>query len=163
MSRSEGMPGIDRNIVVDDDPRDPGMYLMWSSRAGWPVVEILRVEEADGRDGQIVFTTAGNRTDRFCEIRRDPYLGYSAITTDALAHFEVLYQKTRSSVSDMLAGRGDPLADGGAKVAVSRADDTCPSRHGQYACSLPLGHDGRHATAGGFTAWPRFRVTKVAP
>jgi hypothetical protein len=91
----------DKSVVASGVPSDPGMYLMWSSRSGWPAIEILQVEAVEGR---VVFRKAHHRTDRFFELLDGgEYIGHSPISKEALVHFEARYQEARIAVLDMLS------------------------------------------------------------
>ena len=91
----------DKSVVASGVPSDPGMYLMWSSRSGWPAIEILQVEAVEGR---VVFRKAHHRTDRFFELLDGgEYIGHSQISKEALVHFEARYQEARIAVLDMLS------------------------------------------------------------
>ena len=94
-------------------PSEPGMYFLWHEQAGWPVIDVLRVEH---REGVITYWKGASGTDRIFDIPRmygfeyTSLRGHSLISAEALAFYEQKYQETSRAVGELLAKKDEGLA-----------------------------------------------------
>lgn len=84
---------VDRTLVTEGYPTEPGFHLLWSEHSGWPVVDLVLVEVI----GDLVTWWKGNGgTDRPQELPQlfqfiyDQYLGSSRVSAEAFAHYKAL-------------------------------------------------------------------------
>ncbi len=87
-------------------PSEPGMYFLWHEQAGWPVIDVLRVEH---REGVITYWKGTGGTDRVFDLPRmygfeyTSLRGHSLISEEALAYFEERHKETSRAVADLIA------------------------------------------------------------
>ncbi len=96
------MNGLDRSLVTPGYPVEDGLHFLWSDHQGWPVLDVVRVQIADGI---ITWWRGTGGTNRPSEITGlfgfawDQYLGSSRITPEAVAHYDVLWKKVSAAVN----------------------------------------------------------------
>lgn len=100
---------LDRTLVTEGYPNEPGIHLLWSDQNGWPVLDLVQVQVTDSR---IVWWKGTGGTDREYDISKmfgfsfDQYLGSSRATPEAFSHYEVLWKIASEKVRAMLADSG---------------------------------------------------------
>jgi hypothetical protein len=101
------MQGLDRTLVTEGYPTEPGLHLLWSDHNGWPVIAIVRVQVGDNR--AVTWWQGVGGTDRWQGLPKmfrfayDKYLGGSRCSPAAFAHYEALWARTSDEVKAMLA------------------------------------------------------------
>lgn len=85
---------LDKTIVKEGYPIEPGLHLLWSDHSGWPVIDIVRVQV---NGSNVTWWRGVGGTDRHHDIPRmfqfpyNGYLGNSRISPEAVAHYEIVY------------------------------------------------------------------------
>ena len=97
---------IDRSIVAEGFPTEPGMHLFWSDQCGWPVIDLVRVD-VDAR--LVTYWKGTGGTDRPSEVLSmlrvpyDSFIGHSRVSAEALAYHESRWQRTSEAIHAMLS------------------------------------------------------------
>lgn len=101
---------VNRLIVREGLPTEPGWYYLWHQNCGWPVINVLQVQVEEGHTYYFIGVAGTDDKHRYEVLRMvgcpaNGMLGYSEVTPEAFYYFKTEHERTREAVLAMIAAR----------------------------------------------------------